>query len=841
VRDVIRRHLLPLPPAARELLSLAAVIGLEFDLSTLEAASGQPALALLEGLAEAVQLDVIAELRDEAQRWRFAHALIPETLYADLPPSRRAQAHRQVAEALERVHADAPEPPATELAHHWFRAVPLGGAGRALEWSERAGRAAYAGLAWDEAARHARRALQALSACPPDEPRRLELLLLLGAAEGCAAQIEPAREAYEEALRLAETLGQPDAVGRAALEYGRLEIGMVPNPRVVELLERADRALPAEPSRLRCAVLAELANALIFSDESERREELARRAVAMARAFGDPSALVAALLADHFVRWGPDGDPREMLAMMEEAIALLPQVTDRRLHLEIRRWRMRDLLELGERAGAEQEAARIGRLVGEWRLQSTAVYSRLARGGLALLAGRLDEAARAADVELEPFLKDPFSTIRNSIEGLRLALRLEQDDLEVYRAAADQLDGLARAVPMWRGPLAVVFHELGEVGRARGLLDAAEAGGFADLRRDGTWFTSIGMFALVAPRLGSRRACARLYELLRPHAHRHVVFGVAIGGQGSIERHLGGLAEALGDFEGAVLHLERALAANEDAALRVPTAFTRLALARALARRGAPGDVERAAELRGEARREAESLGLRRLLRHLDEAEAEGVFASAAREPEATPRAAADAPPISGVAVLRQKGDTWLVAHGESSFHLKDAKGLVYLARLLAEPGRELHVLDLVGGPGAAPGRGGAAAEAGLSAGEGGDAGELLDAQARAAYRERLGDLREELAEAERFGDGERAARAQEELDFLAQELARATGLGGRARRAGAAAERARVNATRAIGAVLRKIAATDPILGEHLTATVRTGLFCSYQPGAGRGLRWEL
>jgi hypothetical protein len=193
-------------------------------------------------------------------------------------------------------------------------------------------------------------------------------------------------------------------------------------------------------------------------------------------------------------------------------------------------------------------------------------------------------------------------------------------------------------------------------------------------------------------------------------------------------------------------------------------------------------------------------------------------------------------------AVLRQSGDTWLVAHGEHSFHLKDAKGLRYLARLLAEPGRELHVLDLVGGAGDARGATAElAAEAGLSAGEGGDAGELLDAHARAAYRQRLDDLREEVDEAERFGDPERAGRAREEIDFLAQELARATGLGGRARRSGSAAERARVNATRAIGAVLRKIAASDPVLGEHLAASVHTGLFCSYKPGTGRTVRWEL
>lgn len=80
-----------------------------------------------------------------------------------------------------------------------------------------------------------------------------------------------------------------------------------------------------------------------------------------------------------------------------------------------------------------------------------------------------------------------------------------------------------------------------------------------------------------------------------------------------------------------------------------------------------------------------------------------------------------------------------------------------------------------------------------------GDAGALLDAQAKAAYRRRLQDLRADADEAEAMGDGERAARARQEIDALAHELARAVGLGGRDRRAAAPAERARVNVSRAI------------------------------------------
>src|SRR5262249_26290457 len=152
-------------------------------------------------------------------------------------------------------------------------------------------------------------------------------------------------------------------------------------------------------------------------------------------------------------------------------------------------------------------------------------------------------------------------------------------------------------------------------------------------------------------------------------------------------------------------------------------------------------------------------------------------------------------------------------------------------AALLRHPGQDLHVMMLAAehapgqqGPGAREVAGGT-----LRVGDPGDAGEMLDAEARAAYRSRLAELREERDEAERFNDPGRVARAEREIGMLTQELARAVGLGGRARRAGAAAERARLNVTRAIAAVLRKIAAEHHALGVHLAATIRTGTFCCY------------
>jgi non-specific serine/threonine protein kinase len=121
-----------------------------------------------------------------------------------------------------------------------------------------------------------------------------------------------------------------------------------------------------------------------------------------------------------------------------------------------------------------------------------------------------------------------------------------------------------------------------------------------------------------------------------------------------------------------------------------------------------------------------------------------------------------------------------------------------------------------------------------------GDAGELLDAQAKAAYRSRLADLQAELDEARDWGDPERAEHLAVEIDALTRELIRAVGLRGRDRRAASPAERARISATKAIKRASTKIAAHDTRLGDHLRATIRTGAFCSYAPGLGEAHTWE-
>jgi non-specific serine/threonine protein kinase len=120
------------------------------------------------------------------------------------------------------------------------------------------------------------------------------------------------------------------------------------------------------------------------------------------------------------------------------------------------------------------------------------------------------------------------------------------------------------------------------------------------------------------------------------------------------------------------------------------------------------------------------------------------------------------------------------------------------------------------------------------------DAGPLLDSQAKAEYKRRVDELRNDFEEAERFNDSYRAARARSEIDAIAQQLAAAVGLGGRDRRSSSEAERARSAVTKRIKEAINRIAEVIPPLGRHLAARIRTGYFCSYSPNPDRPVAWR-
>jgi predicted ATPase len=183
---------------------------------------------------------------------------------------------------------------------------------------------------------------------------------------------------------------------------------------------------------------------------------------------------------------------------------------------------------------------------------------------------------------------------------------------------------------------------------------------------------------------------------------------------------------------------------------------------------------------------------------------------------------AVDTVPDAGPAgnLFRLEGAVWTVAFDGVTVRLPDAKGLRDLSVLLARPGREVHCTDLMG------------ARVQQS-----DTGPVLDGPARHAYQARVLELQEDLQEAEDFGDAGRTEKARTEMELLLAELTAASGLGGRARRAGGSVDRARSAVTQRIRATVRRVEELNPTLGRHLRTTVHTGTWCAYRPDTA--VRW--
>jgi hypothetical protein len=307
--------------------------------------------------------------------------------------------------------------------------------------------------------------------------------------------------------------------------------------------------------------------------------------------------------------------------------------------------------------------------------------------------------------------------------------------------------------------------------------------------------------------VGGQAAVGRLRSAIDPFADVWVVEGLGAAVRGPLHRALGALAALDGDLDAAGRHFDAArTAARRCGASGIAAAIDHEA-GHLL---GDAAALERAAQA-------WRRMGAAHRLADL-ETSAEHPVGGAS---SAAIRVAGEEQPTNRFV---RDGDGWTVAFAGVNASLRDRKGLGDLARLLAVPHREVAALDLV-----AAGGGVAAA----------DLGEVLDADAREAYRARLRDLEDELAEADDHGDAGRSARLAAERDALVEQLVGAYGLGGRSRRVGGSAERARTAVRSRIRDALDRIAELNPDLGRHLRRSVRTGTFCVYDPDPE--VVWEL
>jgi eukaryotic-like serine/threonine-protein kinase len=830
VRALIRRRVAALPREAVAALRLAAVIGREFDLHLLQRAGRLGAARLMAVLAEAAAVGLIAEVSATTHRYAFAHDLVRETLYDDLTPRRRLEFHRAVGCLVESLYGDDLDPHLSEIANHLSLAAPLGDAGRAIEYLVRAGDRASAVLGYEDAAIHYRRALELLaSAGGAAGERRGDLLLRLGDAQWRSGDGSGARQTFARAIDVARRSADAEMLARAALGhltafggpllYSRFEVG---GP-VVELLEEALAALPAGDSALHAHLLSHLALEVRSGNEPvERRVQISEEAITMARRLGDSEALVAALHSRQGALTAP-GRARERLTHSEEMLRVAEETANPEIEFLAHNARLHCYLELCDRWGIETETQAMAAVAERMRQPFYRWHTVSLRTLGATLDGRFADAERLAQEALE------LARLRHTAYpayvfryAQMLAIRWAQGRLhELWPEIRDHGERFPW-IPRWRDALAAA--ELGDEEAARRELERHAVRGFAGLPRDGLWILHLCSLAEASILVGDERRGLQLYELLLPHAGDNAV---AYTQQpfGPVALRLAMLAALLERWEDADRHFATALDRCEHLGARAIRARVLLEHASALAARGEGGDRKRVGAMLDEAARLCEELGMAGLQERI----------AALRE---RPSAA----PLESDAVFRQEGEFWTIAYRGQTFRLRDVKGLRYIASLLANAGREMHVLELVSATTESP----ADARARLAGDDlvgswPSDVDPVLDDQAKADYARRLEELEAELDQARGWSDTERAARLEDELDLLTGELARAVGLRGRDRTFSSPAERARISVTKAIRTAIRLIDKHSPDLAAHFEASLQTGRFCSYGTRGAPPLSWSL
>jgi tetratricopeptide (TPR) repeat protein len=850
--ELIEHRVTSYGPDVSEALAAASVLGQEFDPELIERAMDRDPGELDDAWDAAERAALLVEA--DSGRLGFTHPLVARVLYAGLGPRRRGSWHRRIAESLEELGRPVDSP---EIARHWADALPPEPA-RARLWAARAGLYALDRFDGSTAAGWYRRALDLHDRCAdPDDRVLCELLIGLGGAQRQLG--DPAfRDTLLEASRLADGCGERELLVQAALLNNRGFAGTSGelDEERIAILEAALRATGQDGSRERALLLATLAVELTFSGEWERRVEMSDEAVALARQLEDRAALAYVLTLRFVTIWMPQ-TLEERLANTAEAVRLADELGDPWLQFHAVHWRAVGLVQSGDlkEAGAanarEQELARrLGDPTTRW-------ISTYDRANFAIIAGRLDEAEALAG-EAAEIAADSGQAGTLPMHASQLTnIRYEQGRLPEMQPLIAQVVAEHPGIPAFRSILALAYVEGDLRNEARNLLAIDLKTEFGDMPADVTWLAVHVIYAHVAAELGDRSAAEVLYERLAPWGDQ-VVYA-AISAWGDVDHALGRLATALRRFEDAERHLTAAARRAERIGAPVWIARTHLSTARLLLARDAAGDRAATALLLDEAivgaRRvgaatvERNAVSLREHQRAMDVAAAAGQSGQRLRlHPSAIdsaePAETEEAEDRSLVARLVQEGDYWVMSHGAGEVRVQDSKGVQYLARLLANPGVEMHAVDLQSGH-AAPADGARLAvlhpDLNVRAAGAEDAGEVLDPEAKRRYRARIDELREEIEEADRFNDPERASRARDELEFIGRELAAAVGIGGRDRRAASQAERARVNVTRALRNTIKRIANHDETLGGYLEAAVKTGTFCSYEPPGPDAVAWEV
>ena len=618
VREVIGRRLSRLSDETNEVLSTAAVIGREFDVDVLTAASALDKEVVLDALEVAEQGRLVLPVPQRRRRYSFVHALVRSTLYEELATTRRLRMHRRVGLVLEERNAD--DRYVDDLARHFGEAAALGETERALEYGSRAARRALERLAYEEAASSYERVLAVLD---PDEVGaavRARLNIDLGSAVWSSGDRASARRAFDVAAELARQADDAELLALAAIgrggRRGWTDAGAV-DDALISLLEEALDRLPVEDSPLRAMVIGRLATELYFAPGShERRLRLTNEALTMARGFDDQAALAAVLMCAHFGLWVP-GNEDIRLAIAKEMVAVGEALGDVEVQMGAWGWLATNLWEHGDADGARAAVARLTELAHRLRMPDSLWMAGVSNTCIALFEGRLDDALAMMDETLAWGERTQTATAIQ-MYGIQLfAVYRSRGGLEalepMFLAMVDDFP----LVPAWRCGMIYLYAELGWLDKARVEFERLAEEDFA-LPFDSNWGIAMSILCFAAFLLDDRERAAVLYERFRSFEDKFVTVGMPAEVIGPARHPLALVLATLDRWEEAETQMTTALTWLDSAGARKWAARVRVDFAALLRRRGRPEDEGRIEALLADARLTSEELGFARLLERID-------------------------------------------------------------------------------------------------------------------------------------------------------------------------------------------------------------------------------
>ena len=605
VREVIGKRLSQLAPSTNDVLSVAAVIGREFDRALLVAASGLDEDTVLDALEEAESSRLLVPLPGRDDRRTFAHALVRSTLYEEIPTTRRLRTHRRVADALAE-RAARGVACLDQLAHHSCEAAALGDVEGALRWSRAAAEESFERLAYEEAANWYQRAVDVLD---PDDPSTLSQRALLRIEKGRALRASGAFEASRAtsfaAADDARLAGEPELLAEAALviagDRGWSEAGAVDH-ELVALFEECLEALPPGDSRIRAMVLARMGAELYFLEaEGERRRSLTAAAVEMVEKLDDPVAKLTVLGCALWGSWLPDNSDGRRDKALE--IVQLSRQTGNLLHeFTGTMWLAICDAELGDGTSFRAAIERAHEIAEQLRQPEWMWINAVHRATVALMDCRFTEADQLAEEALR--IGSPLGS-----ETVLQMYGVHQTALARARGGLEGLEPLLRAmveqfplIPAWRCGLVYLLRDLGKLDDARVVFESLAERDFADIPNDANWTIGIALISAVCTTLEDSDRAERLYEMLWPVRECTVVAGLPADVFGSVHGFLAMLAATMGRWDDAESHLAAALEADARMQNRASALLTTFEWSRLLIRRGRPEDLESARSLLNECR-----------------------------------------------------------------------------------------------------------------------------------------------------------------------------------------------------------------------------------------------